>query len=66
MTRQEAYIRASKYYLDAPLPEHWEQYDNDALDLFIHIHKWWGLFEDYSTKEVWELISKLASEFESL
>ena len=65
MTRQEAYIRASKYYLDAPLPEHWEDYVNGALDLFIHIHTW-GPFEDYSTKEVWELISKLASEFESL
>ena len=65
MNRQKAFTRASKYYLDEALPEHWEDYTNDALDLFLHVHTW-GPLEDYSTKEVWELISKLASEFEKL
>lgn len=65
MTLREAYIRASKYYLDEALPEHWEEYTNDALDLFLHVHTW-GPLEDYSTREVWELISKLAAEFGKL
>ena len=62
MTHTEAYITASKFYLSEPLPEDFDELDEQDVMDFIRDNKW-EPFEEWEPHGIWELIEDLASEF---
>ena len=62
MTKTQAHIRASRYYLTDELPSNFDELDEQALKDFIREHRWEPL-EHWESREIWELIEDLASEF---
>lgn len=62
MTRSQAYVRASKFYLSEELPEGILDLPSEEQDEFVEDHRW-EPFECWSVHDVWELINELASEF---
>ena len=62
MTKTEAYIRASTFYLCNPLPEDFDELDEQEVIDFIQDYKW-EPFERWEPHGIWELIETLASEF---
>ena len=59
MTRKEAYIRASKFYLYEPFPEDFDKLDEQEVMDFIENNKWFP-FENWEPHGIWELIEDLA------
>ena len=62
MKKTEAYITASKFYLCEPLPENFDELDEQDVTDFIRDNKW-EPFEEWEPHGIWELIEDLASEF---
>ncbi len=62
MKKTEAYITASKFYLCEPLPEDFDELDEQDVMDFIRDHSWQP-FEDWEAHGIWELIEDLAYEF---
>ena len=62
MTKTEAHIRAADFYLCKPLPEDFDELDEQEVTDFIQAHKW-EPFEEWEPPGIWELIENLASEF---
>ena len=62
MKKTEAYITASKFYLCEPLPENFDEFDEQDVTDFIRDNRW-EPFEEWEPHGIWELIEDLASEF---
>lgn len=62
MNKAQAYITASKFYLSEPLPEDFDELDEQDVTDFIRDNKW-EPFEEWEPHGIWELIEDLASEF---
>ena len=62
MTKKEAHIRAADFYLCQPLPEDFDNLDEQDVTDFIQENKW-GPFEDWEPHGIWELIEDLAAAF---
>ena len=62
MTKTEAHIRASNFYLCEPLPEDFDKLDEQDVTDFIRDHQW-EPFDRWEPHGIWELIEDLASEF---
>ena len=62
MKKTEAYITSSKFYLCEPLPENFDELDEQDITDFIKENKW-EPFEDWEPHGIWELIEDLAVEF---
>jgi hypothetical protein len=62
MKKTEAYITSSKFYLCEPLPENFDELDEQDVTDFIEENKW-EPFEDWEPHGIWELIEDLAAEF---
>ena len=56
MKKTEAYITSSKFYLCEPLPENFDELDEQDITDFIKENKW-------EPHGIWELIEDLAAEF---
>lgn len=65
MTKTEAYIAASTFYLCNPLPEDFDKLDEQDVIDFIQVNKW-EPFEQWEPHGIWELIETLASKFLSI
>ena len=62
MTKTEAHIRASNFYLCEALPKDFDKLDEQEVTDFIRDNRW-EPFEEWEPHGVWELIEDLASEF---
>jgi len=62
MKKTEAYITASKFYLCEPLPENFDELDEQDVTDFIRDNKW-EPFEEWEPHGIYWLIEDLASEF---
>jgi hypothetical protein len=62
MTKTEAHITASKFYLCEPLPEDFDELDEQDVTDFIRDNKW-EPFEEWEPHGIYWLIEDLASEF---
>ena len=62
MTKTEAYIRASRFYLSEELPQDFESLDEEDVVTFIHENVW-EPFDLWDSYDVLELIDDLACEF---
>jgi len=62
MNKAQAYITASKFYLSEPLPEDFDELDEQDVMDFIRDNKW-EPFEEWEPHGIWELIEDLAFEF---
>lgn len=62
MTKTEAHIRASNFYLCEALPEDLDELDEQEVTDFIRENRW-EPFEQWEPHGIWELIEDLASEF---
>lgn len=62
MNKAQAYITASKFYLSEPLPEDFDELDEQDVMDFIRDNTW-EPFEEWEPHGIWELIEDLASEF---
>jgi len=62
MNKAQAYITASKFYLCEPLPEDFDELDEQEVTDFIQDNRWEPL-EQWEPHGIWELIEDLASEF---
>ena len=62
MNKAQAYITASKFYLCEPLPEDFDELDEQEVTDFIRENKW-EPFEEWEPHGIWELIEDLAAEF---
>jgi len=62
MTKTQAYIRASKFYLSEELPPDFDELDEQNVTDFIRDNAWQP-FEQWDSHGIWELIEDLANEF---
>ena len=62
MNKTQAHIRASKFYLCEPLPENFDELDEQDVTNFIRENRW-EPFEEWEPHGIWDLIEDLASEF---
>ena len=62
MTKTEAHVRASNFYLCEALPEDFDKLDEQEVIDFIRENAWEPL-EYWEAHGIWELIEDLASEF---
>jgi hypothetical protein len=62
MNKAQAYITASKFYLCEPLPEDFDELDEQDVTDFIRDNKW-EPFEEWEPHGIYWLIEDLASEF---
>ena len=62
MNKAQACITASKFYLCEPLPEDFDELDEQEVTDFIRDHQW-EPFDRWEPHGIWELIEDLASEF---
>ena len=62
MTKTEAHVRASNFYLYEALPEDFDKLDEQEVIDFIRENRW-ELYEGWEPHGIWELIEDLASEF---
>ena len=62
MTKTQAYIRASKFYLSEELPSDFFELDEQEVTDFIQDNAWQP-FEQWEPHGIWDLIEDLASEF---
>ena len=62
MTKTEAYITASELYLCEPLPEGFDELDEQDVMNFIRGNRW-EPFEEWEPRGIWEQIEDLANKF---
>jgi len=62
MTKTQAYIRASKFYLSEELPSDFFELDEQEVTDFIQDNAWQP-FEQWEPRGIWDLIEDIASEF---
>ena len=62
MTKKEAHIRASDFYLCQPLPQGFDSLDEQDVTDFIQENKW-EPFDKWEPHGIWELIEDLAAAF---